>query len=175
MNSKMEIVKIPKERVAVLIGEKGRTKRQVEKETQTKLTIDSKEGVVTIEGKDSYQVYLTTHIIKAIARGFNPDKALNLLNEGYGFEIIIITDVVGKSKNTVQRQKARLIGTKGKARTTLETLTDTEIVIYGKTVCIIGEALNVILAKQAVERLLQGAKHGNVYIWLEKQKEEKLT
>ena len=171
----MEIVKIPKERIAVLIGEKGRTKRQVEKETQTKLNIDSKEGTVTIDGEDSYKVYLTVHIIKAIARGFNPDRALNLLNEGYGFEIIVITDVVGKSKNTVQRQKARLIGTKGKARTTLETLTDTEIVVYGKTVCIIGETLNVILAKQAIERLLQGAKHGNVYVWIEKQKEQEPT
>jgi len=167
----MEIVKIPKERIAVLIGEKGRTKRQIEKETQTKLTIDSKEGSVTIEGKDSYKVYLTTHVIKAISRGFNPDKALNLLNEGYGFEMIVITDIIGKSKNTIQRQKARLIGTKGKARRTLEILTNTEIVVYGKTVFIIGESLNVITAKQAVERLLQGAKHGNVYLWIEKQKE----
>jgi len=36
MNSKMseEIVKIPKERIAVLIGERGKTKRKLQKHTK---------------------------------------------------------------------------------------------------------------------------------------------
>jgi len=83
-----------------------------------------------------------------------------------------ISDVIGKSKNDLARQKARLIGTKGKARYTLESLTNTEISVYGKTVAIIGEATNVMLAVHAIERLLMGAKHGNIYAWIEKQKNQ---
>ena len=169
-----ETVKIPKDRIAVLIGEKGRTKRQVKKETQTKLSIDSKEGVVTING-ESFQVYLTQHIVKAVARGFNPDIALNLLNENYSLEIINISDLIGKSRSDLIRQKSRLIGTKGKARIIIENITNTKISIYGKTVCIIGDTLDVMLARQGIEKLLQGAKHGNVYGWLERQKEQEIT
>ena len=168
-----ETVKIPKERIAVLIGPKGSTKRKIEKETDTKLIIDSKEGDVTITSEDPYQVFITIPIIKAIARGFNPEKALNLLNENYSLETINITDVIGKSKNDMLRLKARIIGSKGKARKSIEYMTNTKISIYWKTVCIIGDALDVMLAKQAIERLLKGAKHGNVYSWIEKQKEFK--
>ena len=43
-------IKIPKERVAVLIGKKGETKRLIENETATKIEVDSQEGDVTISG-----------------------------------------------------------------------------------------------------------------------------
>jgi len=166
-----ESVKIPKERIAVLIGHKGESKRQIERATKTKLTIDSKEGTVLIDGEDSFKVYLTSHIVKAIARGFSPERALKLANEDFCFETLNIKDLIGKSKSDLLRQKARLIGTRGKARRILENMTNTQISIYGKTVCIIGEAVDVMIARQAIERLLQGAKHGNVYGWIERQKE----
>jgi ribosomal RNA assembly protein len=67
------------------------------------------------------------------------------------------------------RQKSRIIGTKGKARNSIEKMTNTNICVYGKTVCIIGKTETVVLAKQAVESLLTGAPHGNVYKRLEKQ------
>jgi len=173
MNSKMqqETIKVPKERIAVLIGPKGSTKRKIEKETSTKLVIDSNEGDVTINSEDPYQIFITIPIIKAIARGFNPEKALQLLNENFCFEMITITDIIGKSKNDLIRLKARLIGSKGKARRSIEYMTNTKISIYGKTVCIIGNVLDVMTARQAIERILLGAKHSNVYAWIEKQKE----
>ncbi len=75
-----------------------------------------------------------------------------------------------KSEKNLIRIRARLIGKEGKARMMLETLTNTHISIHGKTAAIIGEVYDVLLAKHAVERLLQGAPHGNVYKYIESQK-----
>ncbi|MCX6707311.1 MAG: KH domain-containing protein [Candidatus Woesearchaeota archaeon] len=38
-------IKIPKDRVAVLIGKKGEVKKEIEECTKSKIKIDSKEGV----------------------------------------------------------------------------------------------------------------------------------
>ena len=164
-----EELKIPKERIQVLIGKKGLTKRKIEKLTDTDLEIDSKEGDVFISGEESLKVYLTKNIILAIARGFNPEIALELLKENYCLEIVEIKDY-GKSKQKIITIKSRIIGTKGKCRDLIESLTNTHLSTYGKTVGIIGKVEGVMLAKRAVEMILKGSKHGNVYAWLEKQK-----
>ncbi len=39
-----EFVRIPKERVAVVIGKKGETKKEIEKRTKTRVEIDSETG-----------------------------------------------------------------------------------------------------------------------------------
>ncbi len=154
---------IPKKRVAVLIGKKGSTKRKIEKITSTKLTIDSELGFVTIKGEDSLKAYQTKSVIEAIGRGFNPNISLSLLNENICFEIIPIQNFAGKSKNNLIRVKSRIIGTRGKCRKTIEAITNTEISIYGKTVSIIGELQNVLIAKKAIEDILAGAPHAPVY------------
>lgn len=156
-------IKIPKDRVAVLIGKKGVAKKKIQRLTNTKLIIDSKEGDVIIESDDSFDAYNTQLIIKAIGRGFNPDVALLLTKENYNLEIIDITEFTGKSKKKMHRIKARLIGTEGKAWKTIERLTDCRLAVYGKTVSIIGPAEEVVLARQAVEDLLKGAPHSHVY------------
>jgi ribosomal RNA assembly protein len=162
-------LKIPRVRVGVLIGKKGSIKKLIEQKTKTKLEINE-EGDVIISSNDSLDIFITTTIIKAIGRGFNPDIALMLLNENYCLEIIEIKDFCGKSKKHFIRAKARIIGTEGKAKRIIEQLTKTEISIYGKTISIIGEFSTALLAKQAIEKLLQGSKHGNVYKFLEMQK-----
>lgn len=156
-------IKIPKDRVAVLIGKKGEVKKKIQRLTKTKLIIDSKEGDVTVESEDSFAAYNTQLIIKAIGRGFNPNIALLLTKEDYSFEVIDITEFAGKSKKKLQRIKARIIGTEGKAWKTVERLTGCHLVVYGKTVSIIGHAEVIELARQAVEDLLKGAPHSNVY------------
>ena len=52
----------------------------------------------------------------------------------------------------------------------LESLTDSHISIYGKTVAIIGGVTDVIVAKQAIEKLLKGSPHGNVYRFISLQR-----
>ena len=163
-------LKIPKERIAILIGTKSEIKLRIQRATKTKLTIDSKEGDILIEGEDSINVFIASLIIKAIARGFNPDIALLLKNENFGLEIINITDFSGKSKKKLERLRGRVIGTRGKSRNTLEQITNTNISIYGKTVSIIGLIENIGIARESIEKLLRGSPHSNVYRFIEKQK-----
>ncbi len=164
-------LKVPKERIAVLIGVKGKVKKEIEKETKTKIDVDSKEGDVFISGKDALSLFKAREIAKAIGRGFNPDIAMFLLKPDYCFEIIDIENYVS-GKNHIKRVKGRVIGTRGKARRAVETLTDCNISIYGRTISIIGDVENVQIARKAIQRLLQGSKHGNIYKWLEKRKKE---
>jgi ribosomal RNA assembly protein len=164
-----EELKIPKERIAVLIGEKGTTKRKIESKTKTKITVSSKEGDVKIEGEDALSVLNTKNIIKAVGRGFNPDIALTLLNEEFLLDLINIQDFAGKSKKAVERLKSRVIGTEGKAKRMLEKMTNTEVQVYGKTVAIIGKQENVYIARRGVEIILNGAPHNNAYFWIQKQ------
>lgn len=163
----MHELKIPKLRVACLIGKKGETKRIIERSTKTKVKISS-EGDVEIEG-ESYGEYICEKIVKAVGRGFNPDIALNLVREGYGLEIIDIKDYVGKSKNKLIRLKARLIGSEGKARKIIERLTDCSLCVYGKTISIIGEVEKLNIALRGIQKLLQGSMHGNVFAFLERE------
>lgn len=164
-------LKIPKDRVAVLIGTRGEVKKQLEERTKTKLDIDSKEGDVTITGNDPLNLYSTREVIRAIGRGFNPDVALTLLKQDYGLEVINI-QLYAKTKNDVQRLKGRLIGEEGKARKTIEELTNTHITVYGKTVAIVGEYDGLTMARKAIESLLTGAPHSHVYKFLEKRRKE---
>lgn len=165
-------VKIPKDRIAVLIGKKGLVKNKIQRLTKTKIIIDSKEGDVIVESKDSFAAYSTTLIVKAIGRGFNPNIALLLNREDYSMEIVDITEFTGKSKKKVRRIKARIIGTKGKAWKMVEKLTGCYLSVYGKTVSIIGLVEEVALAKQAVEDLLKGAPYSNVYKFIQDKKKK---
>ncbi|MFH1209564.1 MAG: KH domain-containing protein [archaeon] len=167
----MEQLKIPKDRIPCLIGVKGKDKRNIEKITNTKITVDSKEGDIIIEG-ESLDCFLCKNIVKAISRGFNPKIALHLVNENYTLEIVNMDEFTKGSKNNLIRIRSRIIGTKGKARKTIEQLTETDIIVYGKTVSIIGEQDKVYLAKRAVINLLQGSEHSNVYSFIQRNKKD---
>ena len=164
-------IKIPLERVAILIGKDGEIKKRIEENTHCKLDI-TKEGEVTIIGEDGLDLYTTREIVQAIARGFNPELALQLLKPDYALEFIDMKDIAGKNKSTMQRLKGRVIGKEGKSRAEIERLTETQISIYGKTIGIIGETSQTQLARQAVAMLLQGSMHKTVFRFLEKKRKE---
>lgn len=164
-------LKIPKDRVAVLIGTEGEMKNQLEEATETKLDIDSQEGEVKIVGSDALKLYQTREIVRAIGRGFNPDIAMLLLKQDYIFELINLMDFV-KGKNHLLRVKGRIIGTEGKSRKTIEMLTETHVSVYGKTVGVIGLMEGVQEARKAIEALLSGSSHANVYKGLERFRRE---
>ena len=162
-------LKIPKERIAVLIGKEGEIKAEIEEKTNTKLDIDSKEGDVFIKGSDGLNIYDAKEVVQAIARGFNPQISMQLLKGDYILEVISLKDFAG-TKNSMQRLKGRIIGSEGKSRKTIEELTDTHISVYGKTIGIIGRPENVTYAKQAVVKLLSGSPHSGVFRALEKKR-----
>ena len=165
-------LKVPRNRVAVIIGKEGSVKKDIEESTKTKLDIDSKEGDVFVSGEDALGLYTAREIIKAIGRGFNPDIAKLLLKSDYVLEVVDVSEYVGKSKEAMLRLKGRVIGREGKSRKLIEELAECNISVFGKTISIIGLPESAANARQAVESLLRGSTHANVYKWLERRRRE---
>lgn len=155
----MTTLKIPENRIPVLIGRTGEMKRKIEVATHTKISINDE---ITIKGEVLNRLD-AENIIKAIGRGFAPEKAMELLEED---KVLCIIQLPSNSDII----KARIIGTKGKARRNLERLTKTYISVYGKTASIIGSYENVETAKRAIEKFISGSAHKNVYTFLESRK-----
>ncbi len=165
----MRYVKIPMERIAVLIGKNGEVKEEIEKHG-VQLEIDSATGDVKIVAEDSLKEMEAENVVRAIGRGFSPEKAILLFNEDYYFELLDMRDWVGKKKEHVKRIAGRIIGKEGKTRRIIEETTGAYISVYGHTVGIIGRIDELQMAKQAIEMLLEGANHHTVYRFLEKER-----
>lgn len=172
-----EFVRIPKERIAVLIGRKGQTKREIERRTGTRIEVDSETGEVFItstkDTKDPLAVWKARDVVMAIGRGFSPERAFRLFNEGETLEVINLTDIIiGNDKNALPRVRGRIIGRKGRTREIIEEMSGADVSVYGKTVAIIGNPLQVEVAKTAIEKLAKGSPHGVVYKYLERRKKD---
>ena len=164
-----EFLLVPIDRIGAIIGKRGLTKREIELKTKTRLSIDSKEGEVEVFQKGSALLFFkATRIIKAIARGFAPEKAFRLINEEVFLELIDLKDVVGKNESNLKAKKGRVIGAKGKAREEIEEETGANISVYGKTIGIIGTENEIFEAKKAITMLLGGASHVTVYASIKK-------
>lgn len=170
-------VKIPLERVGVVIGPSGKDKRRIEEACGVDLVIDSETGNVEItlrpETKDVSILLQVENMVKAIGRGFSPQRAFKLLDEDVYLDVIDLTDYVGRSKNSLERIRGRIIGQNGQSRKIIEDLTGTFISIYGHTVSLIGELEDMTLAKEAVLMLVKGSFHKTVFNFLYKERETK--
>jgi ribosomal RNA assembly protein len=162
-------LKIPKARIAPLIGRSGSTKRKLCKRSECEIEVDSEEGEVKISGKDPLKLFDLKNVVSSIGRGVNPDIAQALFDKENFLEIINIADFAGTKKSMI-RLRGRVIGDQGKARKTIEQLTQTKICVFGKTIAIIGKVFDVKNAKDAMISLLQGSQHANVYSYLEKKR-----
>ena len=158
----IEEIKIPEQRKGVLIGANGSVKKKVEKKTRTVLTID--DGI-EIEG-EALDVLKAKEIIKAIGRGFAPEKAFKLLGEDYR---LVVISLGRENEKMTKRIFSRIIGSKGKCRRNIETLTRTDISVYGKTISIIGKWEDVDKASEAVEMIIEGKMHAYVYKCIEER------
>ena len=165
-----QVVRIPVERVGAVIGKEGATKKYLESEMGVKLNVDSKEGLVTLKTESAKDAdpFTATRVIEAIGRGFSPQRARRLMEEGTALEVIDLRDYAGRSVNSLERIRGRVIGLKGKSRRVIEELTACHLSVYGRTVSIIGDATEVQLASQAVRSLATGSQHKNVYNMLQK-------
>jgi ribosomal RNA assembly protein len=165
-----QVVRVPVERVGVVIGKEGGAKKFLEERLGVKLDVDSKEGLVTIKSESPLKAdpFTATRVIEAIGRGFSPHRAARLLDDGTAFEVIDLRDFAGKSTNSLERIRGRIIGLKGKSRRVIEELTQCNLSVYGRTVGIIGEATEVQLASDAVKSLARGSQHKTVYNTLQK-------
>jgi len=168
-------VRIPLERVGVLIGPKGLTKQRIEEETGVQISVDSKAGEVSIDeskAEDPSMALRTLDIVKAIGRGFSEERALRLFDPEVFFRSVDIRDFAGKNRKRIAQIKGRLIGTKGKTRRIIEELTGVDMCVYGNTVSLVGDMVRMSIAEKAVEMVLEGSEHASVYRFLENKRRE---
>jgi len=161
-------LRIPDDRIGVLIGKEGEIKKAIEEKTGCKVKINSKTGMVTIEGEDAIGFLKARDLINAIAHGFSPNVAMKLLDEFNILEIINLTDYVLDS--ALQRIKGRIIGKEGKVRKAIEEMLNVNVSVYGKTVAIVGDPDATSAAREAVLMLVEGAQHHTVQRFLERKR-----
>ncbi|RLG37897.1 MAG: RNA-processing protein [Candidatus Alkanophagales archaeon] len=163
-------VRIPQDRIGVLIGKGGSTKAELESRTSSRIEVDSRDGSVVIRTRDPLMALRVVDVVRAIARGFSPEKAFALLDDDA--RILDIISLSYLSENALRRVKGRIIGRGGRTRQHIEELTGTKISVYGKTTSIIGYPEQVRVARAAVEMLVNGTPHGAVYSYLERKRRE---
>ena len=171
------MIKIPADRIAVLIGPNGKTRKKIEALTESKLSINSETGevIITVDTEkleDPLNAWKAKDMVKAIARGFSPEKAFQLSESNYAFELIRLRDFGINTPNAAREVRSRLIGKHGRARQTIEDITGTYISVYGNTVGIIGDYRNVEIAREGIIKLIRGSSHGRVFKFLENKMRE---
>ena len=170
-------VRIPKERVGVVIGPDGRTKKKIEEKLSVELEIDSDAGdvhiSVTENATDPSTLFRAKDVVTALGRGFSPEHAFRLVrDEDALMELIDLRGVFGKSEDDLKRVKGRIIGMNGKTRRIIEELTDANVAVYGHTVGVIGTLEQVQVARVAIEMLVKGSMHSTVYRFLHRKRRE---
>jgi ribosomal RNA assembly protein len=170
-------VRIPKERIGVLVGPDGKVKQRIEEKFMVTLEIESGTGGVNIvlseKAEDPSVLFKAKDTVTAIGRGFSPEHAFRLLrNDDNIFDLIDLRLLFGKSESDIKRVKGRIIGANGKTRRLIEELTDANVVVYGHTIGLIGTFERVDVARNAVQMLIDGSQHHTVYKYLQRKRSE---
>jgi len=170
-------VKIPRERIGVLIGTKGGVRELIEKRLSVNLGIESQSGDVTITLKEDVNdpslLFRAKDVVTAIGRGFSPESVFKLIeDEDTILEIVDLREVFGRSESDISRIKGRIIGREGKTRRIIEEMTGTRVSVYGHTVSMIGGIEQVDIAREAIKMLIKGSQHKTVYRFLQRKRHE---
>lgn len=165
-----QMVRIPVERVAALIGKGGESKKHLEETCRVSLAIDGESGEVVVKSVsvEEGDPFKAMSVVEAVGRGFSPQRALRLIEPETTLEVMDLREYAGKSENSLERIRGRIIGLNGKSRKVIEELTKCSISVYGRTVAIIGDTGETKLAKDAVHMLASGSRHRSVYNMLQR-------
>ena len=173
---RQQLPRVPKDRIAVLIGAKGATRKELEQAAGCKsIQIDSQTGEIDVTwgdpgDYDPVKALKLPDVIKAVGRGMAPNRAIQLLQDDWFFEMVDLREHVGRKSKQQRRIRARIIGSEGKIRKMIEQHTGAEISIYKSTVVIVGDDEGLGSARQAIEMLAKGSEHGTVMKFLERER-----
>jgi len=167
-----EIIRVPEDRIGVIIGPEGSVKQEIGEKTGTKIEVDSGSGEVTCTGEGE-GFFKALDIIRAIGRGFSPERAFTLLKDDYLLKVIEIEEFAGKNESAQRAKRGRVIGRQGLARKNIERKTNSLVSVQGKTIAIIAKAESLEAAVEAVEALLGGASHDTTMHHLEHRGKER--
>jgi ribosomal RNA assembly protein len=151
----------------ILISSPEKIKKAMPK-IQAKVDIhaDIKRDSVTITGQEFNEV-IAEKIIQALDFGFELEDAMLLLKDDWDLAYVNIKEHT--HRKNLEEIRSRVIGTEGKAKRTIETLTDSRIVVHNNQVGLISDTDHMPYLIQGMISLIQGAKHGNVFSYIERQ------
>lgn len=150
------------------VGEVKREKALLEKKLRVTITVQGKK--VSFEGP-SLEEYEASLVLEAMQFGFSASDALLLLEEDVAFKKINIKNFTRRKNLTDVR--ARVIGTYGRTKRTIQNIADCKLFIKGNEVGIIGSAEEIDQAVTALTNLIRGSKQSNVYNFLERMNANK--
>jgi ribosomal RNA assembly protein len=170
-------LKVPKERIGVVVGPDGVTKKYVEKNFSVEMQVDSSTGDIALtmkkDAQDPSLLFKAKDVVTALGWGFSPEHAFRLIrDEDAILDVIDLRNIFGKSESDIKRVKGRIIGLNGKTRRIVEELTDANVAVYGHTVCILGNIDQAQVAREAIQMLINGSQHSSVYRFLHRKRRE---
>ncbi len=142
----------------------------LEKKLNIKLMIKGKK--VVVHSENPIDEYEASQVLDAINFGFSARKALLIKEQEMQFRIINIKNFT-KKKN-LKQVRARVIGTKGKTKKTIEHITNCHLVIKNNEIGLIGSPESIEELITALANLIRGSKQSNTYRYLEKTKSGRL-
>lgn len=151
-----------------LIAETNAIRKRQKKLSRTlKVKIRFEGNEVILEGKAEDE-YIAEKVIEAINMGFPISTALEIKEKDFLFEALNMKDYT--KKRDFQRIRARIIGTRGRVLRTLCDLTNCNFEVKDSFAGIIGAPEYLQNAQNAIISIIRGAKHSNVYSFLEKHR-----
>lgn len=176
MDKPIVSVRVPIDRIGVIVGKEGTVKKKLESLFGVKLMIDGSTGDIEIRfdpsNTDRLKIEKLRAMLNAIGVGFSPPKALRLSEDDMFLEIIDLQELVGKSPQELERIKGRIIGKGGRAWKNIEEMTGTLLSVHGRYVGIIGGLEGSEATKNAIMMLVEGKQHKSIYKYLEKMRRE---
>lgn len=165
-------VRLPVERIGIVIGKGGEVLKKIMESTKTVITVNEVDGIVVIEPASPYtkpvELMKAQDVVRAIGYGFSPDKAFRLLDDDVMLIVIDLKEYIKTSPNHLARVRGRIIGEEGRVRKNLEEATDTYISVYEDYVAIIGEYENASVAREAILMIIEGRQHATVYKYVDR-------
>ncbi|HIG51974.1 TPA: hypothetical protein EYQ19_00925 [Candidatus Pacearchaeota archaeon] len=153
----MEIIHFEK------IKELRRERKFLEEKLKIKIKINGRD--VSFNG-EAINEFETSMILEAINLGFSARKAIQIMDEEILFRKINIKDFT-KRKN-LEIIRARLIGTRGRTKKTIESISGCNIIINENEVGLICHSEKMEYAITAISNIIKGSKVTNTYKYLEK-------
>jgi len=140
---------------------------KIEKKVKVKISVRGEE--VSLKGNELNE-FVVDKVVRAVDFGFDVEDGLLLLNDDFHLEFISIKKFT-RRKNLAE-VRGRVIGVEGRAKDTIGELVGGVVVVHGNQVGVIVDSEHLDAAVQGIQNLIQGAKHANVFAYLERMNRE---